>query len=69
MISYQIEKLELMTIMDRGTIYHEVLTGPFNKKRTVKYANFAPDENSDPKIINRFLKKYGIKKRLTFQQL
>ena len=54
--------------MNRWTVYHEVLTGPFKKKKTVKYANFAPDENSNPKIINRFLKKYGIKKRLTFQQ-
>ena len=55
--------------MNRWTVYHEVITGPFKKKKTVKYANFAPNENSNPKIINRFLKKYGIKKRLTFQQL
>ena len=54
--------------VSKWTVYHEVTTGPFNKNKMVKYANFAPEETANPEIINNFLSKYGIKRKLTFQQ-
>tara|TARA_A100000164_G_C21280467_1_gene484349 strand:- start:99 stop:380 length:282 start_codon:yes stop_codon:yes gene_type:complete len=43
------------------TIYHEVTTGPFIKKKNVIFAKFAPSENSSVKDISNFLRKYNIK--------
>ena len=45
----------------RWTVYHEVTTGPFTKRKTVEYAKFSPDENASLDEINKFLSKYKIK--------
>ena len=38
------------------TVYHEILTGPFNKDTTVHYASFAPSED-ETEATQRFVKK------------
>ncbi len=39
-------------------VYHEVFSGPFDKKKDVKYAKWSPDEN-DKVSQGIFLKKIG----------
>lgn len=41
-------------------VYHEVFSGPFDKKKDVKYAKWSPDEN-DKLSQGIFLKKIGYK--------
>jgi len=41
-------------------VYHEVFSGPFVKKKDVKYAKWSPDEN-DKVSVGIFLKKIGYK--------
>lgn len=52
----------------KWTIYHEVTTGPFKKNKMVNYAKFAPREDDDINIINKFLSNYGIKQKLYKKQ-
>ena len=42
------------------TIYHEVATGPFNKKTSIQYADFAPKENSSEIDIENYLNKIAL---------
>lgn len=37
------------------TIYHEVATGPFDKKKSIIFADFAPDENDDKSVIDNYI--------------
>jgi len=39
-------------------VYHEVFSGPFNKKSDVKYSKWSPKE-SEKKLVNSFLKRIG----------
>ena len=56
---YRLSKpiFHLLVPRTEWTIYHEVATGPFNKKKSVEYAPFAPLENSDPKEAVEYCKK------------
>ena len=47
--------------VSKWTIYHEVTTGPFTKRKSVEYAKFSPDENVNPEEIKKFVSKYKIK--------
>ena len=42
------------------TIYHEVATGPFDKLNSIIYADFAPREDSESKIIEEYISKVEI---------
>ena len=54
--------------LTKWTLYHEVTTGPFKKRNMVNYAKFSPEENAPIEEINKFLKKYKIKKKLSKRQ-
>lgn len=67
---YRLSKPYFHTMIPRSkwTIWHEVSTGPFTKKKNqfAKYADFAPSENSKKIEINSFINKI---KKITFKKI